>query len=273
MSLADPKKANGRHYTPDALASFVAAGVARHLPLTATGLRVLDPACGDGTLLLAMLQTMGAKRAAAARLHGFDTDAVAVAAAKSRLRGHPAAGLTIEARDFLSIQAGPQLSLLGSVAGERPQQYDVVIANPPYVRTQVLGGKKAQELSARHGLSGRVDLFHVFVSALTASLAEGGTLGLIVSNRFLYTQSGRATRELLLAEYELHTVIDLGDTKLFEAAVLPAVVLATRRRARGKRGVTEFLRAYERRSPPAEDVPTQRSSVLAALSDGVGGIL
>jgi hypothetical protein len=54
-------------------------------------------------------------------------------------------------------------------------------------------------------------------------------MGIITSNRFLTTLGGSAIRSYLAQRYEIGEVIDLGDTKLFEAAVLPAIFIGRRR--------------------------------------------
>ena len=65
---------------------------------------------------------------------------------------------------------------------------------------------------------GRVDLYHAFVKAMTLALREDGILGLLTSNRFLTVQSGSSMRDWLLKNFHLLRLVDLGDTKLFEAA-------------------------------------------------------
>lgn len=53
------KKASGVHFTPHELACFVAQRIIRTLSLsTISTMSVLDPACGDGELLLAFAQTL-----------------------------------------------------------------------------------------------------------------------------------------------------------------------------------------------------------------------
>ncbi|WP_308112447.1 Eco57I restriction-modification methylase domain-containing protein [Nocardia abscessus] len=75
-----------------------------------------------------------------------------------------------------------------------------MITNPPYVRTQQLGGSTAQLLSKRFGLRGRIDLTHPFVATLPRLLADGGVLGLLCANRFLTTKAGANIRRLLLTD-------------------------------------------------------------------------
>jgi adenine-specific DNA-methyltransferase len=116
------------------------------------------------------------------------------------------------------------------------------------VRTQVLGAKRAQELAARFGLSGRVDLYQAFLVAMSRQLRAGGILGVITSNRFLTTRGGMAIRRILRTKFDLIEIVDLGDTKFFEAAVLPALVFARKRGDVGeasRRQEPGFVRIYE----------------------------
>lgn len=238
--MADRRKRHGVHYTPVALASFLAERVARQ-----TGerpLRVLDPACGDGELLAAF-----AKLVPDADLVGYDLDTDAVDAARARL---PDA--VIEPGDFTAIAACLP-------AGS----FDVVITNPPYVRTQVLGAAAA-ELSARFGLRGRIDLTHPFVASVPRLLADGGVLGLLCSNRFLTTKAGANVRELLTGELDVREVFDLGDTRLFEAAVLPVVVVAVKGPSAGP---AWFASVYE------SDVESADGDLFTALTKETGSRL
>ncbi|MFI2461373.1 Eco57I restriction-modification methylase domain-containing protein [Nocardia sp. NPDC019323] len=215
---ARDRKRHGRHYTPPVLARFLAQRLLRHAEPSAAGvLRVLDPACGDGELLFAVHREVAARFPGIRLvLIGYDLDARALAIARKRAR---AAGIAVHWReaDFLAVEA--RLA---------DGSFDAVITNPPYVRTQQLGGPTAQLLSKRFGLRGRIDLTHPFVATLPRLLAAGGVLGLLCANRFLTTKAGANIRRLLLTDLAPVELYDLGDTKLFTAAVLPAITIARR---------------------------------------------
>ncbi|PPK68166.1 methyltransferase family protein [Actinokineospora auranticolor] len=158
-------------------------------------------------------------------LTGLDLDGQAVAAARERLPG-----ADIRQADFIEADESlPHAS------------FDLVITNPPYVRTQVLGAAAAARLAARFGLKGRIDLTHPFVAMAPDLLRPGGVLALLCSNRFLTTRAGVNVRGLLSERLAVREVFDLGDTRLFEAAVLPAIVVAVK----GAQGVARFASAYE----------------------------
>ena len=65
-------------------------------------------------------------------------------------------------------------------------------------------------------------------------LKPGGTLALLTSNRFLTVRSGATLRRLLHTEFDLEAIYDLGDTKLFSAAVLPVIVMARKQQSFGR---------------------------------------
>lgn len=252
---SEERKANGIHYTPPQLARYLAAqvvsGLLQGLPSNGR-IRVLDPACGDGELLKAVADALPVPVRRRVVLSGFDTDADAVLRAQTTLKTCGVRSVEIQCGDFLSVVresgSGGQMDL-GLNDGHRnpmhaEMDYDAVVSNPPYVRTQVLGAAAAQDLAARFELRGRVDLYHAFMKAMTVALRQGGMLGLLTSNRFLSVQSGSAVRSWLVENFQLLRLVDLGDTKLFQAAVLPAIVVGTRR-AGVREQNCKFIRVYE----------------------------
>lgn len=260
-------KEGGVHYTPPELARFLAEQTASHL-VSQKGLRLLDPACGDGELLEALALALPTNVRAASTFFGMEQDAVALEHTRQRLSALPdCPRFEIRHGDFLDWTS--EFTQPGIFAtAEWPQTFDAVIANPPYVRTQVMGASSAKKLAVQFGITGRVDLYHAFALAMTSVLHEGGVLGLLCSNRFLTIQSGETLRRTLLNSYELHDVFDLGDTKLFEAAVLPAIVIGTKRSVTQQR--CHFTRIYEDRAEERNGA-VQYPSVLPPVSQGAEG--
>jgi adenine-specific DNA-methyltransferase len=270
-SPSEHTKAHGVHYTPPELAEFLA----RHAWSGAraqTTIRVLDPACGGGELLAAFVQT--APDGANIELVGLDIDAQAIELAEERLSPATGANVSFELRtaDFLDEVSKESSALTLFETSKRNQPYrgtfDIVIANPPYVRTQVLGSNRAQEIAKAFGLSGRVDLYHAFVLGMTAALREGGRLSLLCSNRFLTTKSGKDLRRHIATSYALQHIYDLGDSRLFGAAVLPAVVVAQKDEEGSQE--CELTKVYEVQSESHDSFRTF-NSVLEAIELGISG--
>lgn len=249
MTLAEQIKITGATFTPVGLAEFLAEKILRHVN-AGQEISVLDPACGDGELLCAMSKALAASNSTFS-ITGFDSNEGYLAVAKDRALSFGAEASHFVEGDFLEAidLSSSQLSMdfdADTKACHGKVLADVVIANPPYVRTQILGAERAQELSKKFGLKGRVDLYHPFLIAMTESLKEGGILGVITSNRYLLTKGGESIRQYLIDHYDIIEVIDLGDTKLFDAAVLPAILIG--RKKTGKKSpekVSRFLKIYE----------------------------
>jgi adenine-specific DNA-methyltransferase len=248
------KKASGVVYTPTELADFLARQAWQHVaPRTGQEpLRVLDPALGDGALLEAFCRFN--HQAHPLQLAGIDLDPVSVQTARENLtRTGWAASPCFVAGDFLAMDPpGPRAA------------FDVVLVNPPYVRTQALERSQTRELAKRFGLKGRIDLSFAFLLAIADVLRPGGVAAILTSNRLMTTRTGASLRQRFLERFHIHHVWDLGDTKLFDAAVLPCVIVATRHDpdSQPPRAPARFAAIYASQGP--EGLPVK--SALDALT-------
>ena len=220
------RKSEGAHYTPENLANFVAAKIVQTAK-SKPAINIVDPAVGDGELLLRLVDALS-NTSSKVEVFGFDTNPGSIEITRTRLNERfPDIHPNLIHADFLEVCL--QKNCINGTSSlfqdSGIPDFDLLIANPPYIRTQVLGAKQAQLLSRTFGLKGRVDIYQAFLVAMRAVLKPDAIAGVIVSNRFLTTKGASALREKLISDYNLLNIWDFGDTKLFEAAVLPAVVL------------------------------------------------
>jgi adenine-specific DNA-methyltransferase len=245
------RKASGATYTPQEIAEYLSVQLVDRGPdiLERDTIRVLDPAIGDGALALALLGVLTRRSSARISVVGYETNPVAAAVAKRALEASFAhVAVDIRERDFLTDRDS--------------SVFDLAIANPPYVRTQIMGAEDAGILAARFGLEGRVDLYQAFALALIERLVPEGGLALITSNRFLTTKGAAAFRDALHAGLAISRLWDLGDTKIFDAAVLPAMLVGRRRSGiSAKSEESLFTSVYEQRDVPG----TPCASLAVAL--------
>jgi len=240
-------KNSGATFTPTELADFLSDKLISELnQQVETSYTILDPACGEGELLTSITRKLkSSPNNLKLNIKAFDTNIDYLITAKSNLSDFDI-NLDIQNQDFLSTQ-GACVEPLNLFSQNVSSEYaDIIIANPPYVRTQILGAEKAQEIAKRFNLKGRVDLYYPFLIAMTNVLKKGGLIGVITSNRYLFTKSGESIRKFLLENYEPIEVIDLGDTKIFDAAVLPAIFIG--RKKTNKKQLSEpckFAKIYE----------------------------
>lgn len=245
MTTKEQIKNTGATFTPRELSVFLAERLGSYAIHKKN--RVLDPACGEGELLAAMGEVLDANSIIFS-LTGYDSNKQYLSYTEERLKNIGIWKLALHHKDFLQAidvtNSTGLPSLFDEYKSELNNSFDIVIANPPYVRTQILGTEQAQILSKKFNLKGRVDLYYPFLIAMTESLKEGGLLGVITSNRYLSTKSGESVRKFLSENYEILELIDLGDTKLFNAAVLPAIFIG-RKKKEHIPSSANFIKVYE----------------------------
>ncbi len=274
--IVTEEKAGGATYTPKIIADFIAQKMVQAVGKLPTDrpLRILDPAIGHGELLVSLLEHLADRPNLIIEACGFETDSNALNTASLRIqRQFPNISLYFKQENFLDFvlehfgDSGYGSLFCRTV----PEAYDLIIANPPYVRTQIMGAAQARLLSGQFGLSGRVDLYYAFILGISQVLKPAGIVGLIVSNRFMTTKSGASVRQALLQRFTIRHIWDLGDTKLFDAAVLPAVFVAEGQNDH-KREITGFTSIYTTSAPAYERAPDPMSALngegVIELDDG-----
>ena len=150
---------------------------------------------------------------------------------KSLLAGLESTDFTLVQKPFLWPIAFPDVLREGDSDGG----FDVVLANPPYIRMEKLDnedelsyGEAFPEVSAS-----RADILVYFYARALQILRPGGWLSFITSNKFMRAKYGAAIREHLPASLRVKRVIDFGDLPLFEAngkaiAAYPSVLIGSR---------------------------------------------
>ncbi len=104
--------------------------------------------------------------------------------------------------------------------------FDIVIANPPYVRMELIKDQKAElEVAYPDVYAGRADLYVYFYARGLDLLHEGGMLAYISSNKFMRAGYGEKLRSFLCQASSLQALIDFGDLPVFEATAYPCIVV------------------------------------------------
>ena len=227
------QRSAGAIFTPPALASFLAAEVIRTDAEWSVmeEQRIIDPACGAGSLLLGTLAE-GRKRLDATRVPhkrerlsewamgnivGFDRDHDAATTAACLL----SLALGVKTEEVLCsgmIQVAD--SLLDSGNMLEVNSYDTVIMNPPWIRTKDLD---AADYSARLRIDSRyplttrdgrgdLDLYQFFLERAFSLAAEQGRIGFIVPGSFLRSSRAARLRHLYLTAGHLVRLDEFWNT-------------------------------------------------------------
>ncbi|MBN2322699.1 MAG: Eco57I restriction-modification methylase domain-containing protein [Spirochaetes bacterium] len=109
--------------------------------------------------------------------------------------------------------------------------FDVVIANPPYVRQEAIRSIKPQLKDAfKDFYCGTADLYTYFYKCGIDILKRGGHLCFIAPNKFMRAGYGKNTRDLLTTAVTPKLVIDFGDLPVFEATTYPSIILVEKKK-------------------------------------------
>lgn len=204
-------------------------------------LRLLEPSCGDGAFLAAVLERLFESE----RLHAgavdwdtpmldaciraVDLSASAVQSARSLIvqalvnEGCP----TDRARELSSTWAVQSDFLLSSFE----QRFSLVVGNPPYVRLEDLPKQVLSEYRRRfETLKDRADLYIAFFERGLQLLESDGLLVYICANRFAKNQYGATLRRRISERFRVRHYINLEHTQPFvsDVSAYPAIVAIDR---------------------------------------------
>ncbi|MEL6675641.1 MAG: TaqI-like C-terminal specificity domain-containing protein [Bacteroidota bacterium] len=103
--------------------------------------------------------------------------------------------------------------------------FDVLIANPPYIRQEELKELKPFFQQRFDTYAGTADLYVYFVELGMNLLAPGGQFCYIFPNKWMRARYGAAMRNWIL-QYKISALIDFGDLPVFEEAITYPIVLS-----------------------------------------------
>ncbi|MFE5770944.1 N-6 DNA methylase [Streptomyces sp. NPDC056485] len=182
----DEGAASGVYQTPEGLALLMA----RLLPADAS--RVLDPACGSGTLLVA------AARQGARELFGQDSLPVQGRRTAVRLLlAAPEAETAIRVGDSLRDDAFPDVTV------------DAVLCNPPFADRDWGHDELAYDPRWAYGLPPRFESELAWVQHALAHLEPGGYAVMLLPPGVAFRSSGRRVRAELIRGGALRAVVSL----------------------------------------------------------------
>lgn len=209
-------------------------------------LRVCDPAIGEGAFLVEIVRVLAERlggpearrRVAEHCIYGVDIDERAVATARAAIEefvGAPVPALS------------QHLRVADALACEWPHMFDAVVANPPYVRQELLANKA--QLRAFDVYDGVADLYVYFVE-LAHRIAR--RFCIVMPNKWMTAAYGRPLRAYLAARGSVEGVIDFEHGLFADADAFPCILWGT------SSGAITSLRAGRARPPIASALESGR---------------
>ena len=152
---------------------------------------------------------------------------------------------------------------------ELPQSFDVIIGNPPYIKTEEMKSFCREELDyfkKRYKTPYRqFDKYFVFIERSLSKLDEYGWIGMVVSNKWITIDSGAKLRELLTDKrVVVSDIVDFGNELVFQGKSTYVCILVL-----SKSGMDKFTYRHNKYSEfllnPSEKGFTLSSNLLSTF--------
>jgi len=244
-------KHNGTVLTPYWLANRVTRKAHQHWRrLHRSGAeprKVADISCGAGTFLEAFQNVFPITP----HIIGWDKDPLCVAYSRL-LSWAQGTSWEIECHDSL-MDASPELPLLKQQTDDQIHCCDMLIGNPPYVRSQLLPAPYVSRIRSIYPSTnkGNFDLSVAFLDHAISSLSEGGIAAYIVTNKFMSTKYGQRICRRLSEDARVLEIEDFQDSQVFAGYTTYTSVVTFAKKLPAKRFlVTHFPEGVTQDSDP-----------------------
>ena len=230
----------GSVYTPQYIARFFARFLRENMtPKAFRTIKSVDPACGSGMFLRTLLEMQcnpfsgidvdQVVPAALANAIGVDVDPNACQATRLSLSllhlvlvGDLPDNLPIFEREAMEFMSGADF----------PNDVDVVIANPPFVRWDGLPRgmrDRLQKYLSDLG-HGKNDLYLAFLKLAIERLQPEGYLLFVLPHSFLLAHNAGSIREELARHFSIRVLADLSEIPVFDGIGSYVVLLIAQKR-------------------------------------------
>ena len=268
--VAQDEKARGAVFTRPAVVEFILdlAGYTVDAPLLER--RLLEPACGSGSFLLAAARRL----VSVWRRSGREDTALDDAIRAVELDWRTAVWAQQAVAELLAAAGVSELSAARIVkkwlvnadflTADIALQFDVIVGNPPYIRQELVPPRRLASYRRSYPtMVGRADVYVAFFERSLGLLRPGGRLCFICADAWTRNDYGRELRRLVTGRYALRAYVDMYGLDAFEASVgaYPSITLIER----GPAGPVRVVRA-------ASADPDGLSTLAAALAWGAPGV-
>ncbi len=106
--------------------------------------------------------------------------------------------------------------------------FDVVVANPPYIRQEWIAPIKPHLQTRYRAFDGVADIYVYFYELALNRLTPGGRLGFVVTNKWMKAGYAESLRRLFAEHAWVESVVDFGHAKQIfpDADVFPCILVA-----------------------------------------------
>lgn len=220
-------------------------------------LRIMDPGCGDGSLLSASYDTLrelGASHSSAiSQIEGIDADALATKIAALRLALKEP--FVISSSDENFIRPADMFSSASAF-----KDIDVILINPPFKRFEQrdeaaiptalrshFHNSVVRDFGKAETDVGQANIYNIYIEYVLKVSKASATLGIILDNRWYHNKGSKNLRELLLRDYKIVAVISYPHDLFFANWTIATSILIVKREDPDAAHEVQFLRTNDPR--------------------------
>lgn len=245
LQAEDQRRAGGVYYTDYAEALSLAERVLARFD--AFPARVLEPCCGGGNLLAALLDAGVSRfhtsaRELAASIHAYELNPSGLWLAQWTIDDRFGADVTAQ----IQWHQADTLDALAPSSGVKTS-FELIFGNPPYGNAIERSTRRSQsdraQFASRYPLAtrGAFDKCALFVEMAAQRCAPDGQLSYILPRSWLAQPASQHLRAVLAKEFDLLEIADLPAQTFFDASVATVALTLARRDASETRHSTTVL--------------------------------
>ncbi len=268
------RKEQGIYYTPTYIVDYIVKNTLGELlkekKIKSSEIKILDLACGSGSFLIKAFDYLAGKLGATeeakqqridsqgnysvktqilkSNIYGVDLDNKAVEITKLNLLLKAAEKnrklpeeLDLHVRHGNSLIDDEAIAGLTAFkwAGDFAEgSFDIVIGNPPYIRSRNLLNQDRSYFSKNYASAFRTfDIYLFFLEKSIALLKKGGYFGFIIPYSFLNQPYATKLRKIILDSCQIVEIVDLSEFKVFQDAEVRNCIVICRHTKSNKEAV------------------------------------
>ncbi len=204
-----------------------------------SGLRILEPSCGEGAFVLPIIDILVAENPdwnnkwLAHFLNAFDISEESISHVKNAVAKKLGdAGCPEGIVNWLLEQ---WFHCEDYLLHDFDCKFDIIIGNPPYIRFDTIDEEKHQKYKTRFKtFSERCDIYVPFFEYSLSLLSEQGVFSFICSNRFVRSSYGKRLRRMICNGFHVALYLNMEHTQPFytEVSAYPAIFVIDKRLGR-----------------------------------------
>lgn len=186
--------------------------------------RITEPAIGEGAFAFEIIRRL----LRSAERFRFDP----ATAINTQVRFYEISpekiSLCVSELQAIAPMASPEIFIQGDYLLSQPEEADIIIGNPPYIRYDQLPQEQRKRYAKRFAcFRGRSDLYIAFFEHSLRHLAPRGKHIFVCSNRWMKSAYGVALRSFIAQQFTLTKILNLENSSPFDEQVLayPSVTI------------------------------------------------